>query len=130
MTHRFEELQTLVIGWARARSIIPNSTAVAQSRKTLEEAGELLEAVARRRVLFELTDLDPTLLDRPAVVQLKSKALAEFEDAIGDVLVTVINACALAGVDLNECLAGAYDEIKDRRGTMNAAGIFVKEPAA
>lgn len=130
MSVKFEELQTLVISWSRARSIIPNSTAVAQSRKTLEESGEMLEAAARRRVLFELTEADPTLADNAAVINLRALALGEFQDGVGDVLVTVINACALAGVDPNECLAGAYDEIKDRRGTMNAAGIFVKEPAA
>lgn len=127
MSVKFEELQTLVISWSRARSIIPNSTAVAQSRKTLEEAGEMLEAAARRRVLFELTEVDPTLADNPTVRALKGRSLLEFKDGVGDVLVTVINACALAGVNLNECLAGAYAEIKDRRGTMNAAGIFVKE---
>jgi hypothetical protein len=33
----------------------------------------------------------------------------------------------LADVDLVECFAGAYDEIKDRKGTMSAEGVFIKE---
>jgi hypothetical protein len=30
-------------------------------------------------------------------------------------------------VDLVNCLKSAYEEIKDRKGTMNEEGIFVKE---
>jgi hypothetical protein len=49
------------------------------------------------------------------------------EDGFGDVLVTLILAADLSGIDLTQALAYAYDEIKDRRGTMSPEGVFVKE---
>jgi uncharacterized protein YabN with tetrapyrrole methylase and pyrophosphatase domain len=53
---------------------------------------------------------------------------ADIIDGLGDVLVCLINVAALENVDLTHCLKSAYDEIKDRKGHMNAGGIFVKEP--
>lgn len=50
----------------------------------------------------------------------------EAKDAIGDILVVVIQMCRLRGYDLEECLEGAWNEIKDRKGTM-VEGVFVKE---
>jgi hypothetical protein len=31
------------------------------------------------------------------------------------------------GITLTECLEGAYNEIKDRKGTLLPSGVFVKE---
>lgn len=51
---------------------------------------------------------------------------AEMKDAIGDVLVVLIIESNILGLDPVECLRGAYDEIKNRKGkTIN--GAFVKE---
>ena len=47
-------------------------------------------------------------------------------DGIGDVVVTLICMSMQLGVDFNECLKMAYDEIKDRKGKM-IDGVFVKE---
>lgn len=88
----FSKHQMNVLRWAEARKIIQNSTPQAQLLKTVEELGELVGAVARNR--------------KPAI-----------EDGFGDVLVTLIIAADLCGVDLVECLANAYEEIKDRKGT-------------
>ena len=52
---------------------------------------------------------------------------AAMADAYGDILVTLIMGCACADLDLVECFKGAYNEIKDRKGHLNADGIFVKE---
>ena len=103
----YRDIEMKVIEWAQARKIIPNSTPVAQARKTLEEAGELLEAAAR------LDAGDAT-------------AIAAYKDAVGDVVVTLVNGCALADVDLVDCFYGSFQEIKDRKGHMNEQGIFVK----
>jgi hypothetical protein len=46
---------------------------------------------------------------------------------VGDVLVTLIMGAALADVNVVDCLAQAYDEIKDRKGTLLPNGIFQKE---
>jgi NTP pyrophosphatase (non-canonical NTP hydrolase) len=101
-SYRATEMQ--VIQWAQDRQIIPNSTPMAQAIKTKEEVGELFDA-------------------------LMTKDHAALRDAYGDILVTLIIGAALADVDLVDCLNDAYKEIKDRKGHLNAAGIFVKETA-
>ena len=98
----YANFEMKVIQWAEARQIIPNSTPVAQWKKGMEEMQELKDA------LDAADDL-------------------AIRDAVGDVVVCLINLCALADIDLVECLAGAYDQIKDRKGHMNEEGIFVKE---
>lgn len=98
----FHQLETQVIEWARARQIIPNSTAMAQAIKTHEELGELISALHRD----DLTD---------AI------------DAYGDILVTLIIGARLHGVNLVGCLQVAYDQIKDRKGTLRSDGVFVKD---
>ena len=39
----------------------------------------------------------------------------------------MVMGCACADLDLVECFKGAYEEIKDRSGTMGADGIFYKD---
>jgi uncharacterized protein YabN with tetrapyrrole methylase and pyrophosphatase domain len=92
-----------VIRWSEERGIIPNSTSVAQYRKAQEEMHELHTALINRN-------------------------RADIIDGLGDVLVCLINVAALENVDLTHCLLTAYNEIKDRKGHMNAGGIFVKQP--
>lgn len=101
----FQHLQNNVIDWARERQIIPNSTALAQAIKTHEELGELISALYR-------DDVTETI------------------DAYGDILVTLIIGARLAGVNLIGCLEVAYEQIKDRKGTLRSDGVFVKESAA
>lgn len=98
----YAALEIEVIRWAEARGIVQNSTPIAQARKTLEEAGELLEAAAKG--------------DQAA-----------YKDAIGDVLVTLIVGAACSDVDVTSCLEQAYESIKDRKGFLRADGVFVKE---
>lgn len=116
MGQHFKGLELEVIRWAEARKIIPNSTPLAQARKTLEEAGELLSAAA----MMEAADLCRSPFAH-------SSARRDYQDAIGDVLVTLIIGAALADVDVEACLAQAYAEIKDRKGYLREDGIFVKE---
>jgi hypothetical protein len=47
-------------------------------------------------------------------------------DGIGDCTVTLILAAELAGLDFEQCLQFAYDEIKGRTGAM-VGGQFVKD---
>lgn len=100
----FEELELKVTQWASARKIIPNGKPAAQLMKTMSELGELADATLK-------TDW------------------AEIEDGVGDVLVTLILYCRLQDIDIVDCLRGAYDTIKDRKGTLTPEGIFVKETA-
>jgi NTP pyrophosphatase (non-canonical NTP hydrolase) len=49
------------------------------------------------------------------------------EDSIGDVMVCLVNYCALQDINLVTCIEKAYTEIKDRKGTLMPNGVFVKE---
>lgn len=97
-----DELVILVERWAKERRIIPNSTPMAQLLKTMSELGELADATLKG--------------DRDGVV-----------DGVGDVLVTLIIYARLSGVEIVDCLASAYDTIKDRKGHLTPEGVFVKE---
>lgn len=97
----YAEIEMKVVQWSEARKIIPNSTPFAQSIKAVEEINELVDA-------------------------LRDDNKAEAIDAVGDTLVCLINVCALLDVNLTDCLAAAYNEIKDRKGHMNAEGFFIK----
>lgn len=98
----YAELEMKVIQWSEARKIIPNSTPIAQWKKGMEEMEELRDALVAN--------------DRTEAI-----------DAVGDTVVCLINICALLDINLVDCLASAYNEIKDRKGYMNEEGIFVKE---
>ena len=102
METNFYELRGLVEAWARERNIIPYATTSAQLMKAVSEMGELADAEGKR--------------DLPAI-----------KDAVGDIVVCLINYCALHDIDIIECLAGAYNEIKDRKGHLMSDGTFVKE---
>lgn len=118
IVNSYRILELDVIRWAEDRQIIPNSTPIAQAGKTLEEAGELLESAARMKAMLD------TGIDRNASIY--QAELKRYRDAVGDIVVTLINGCALADVDLVDCLEMAYEEIKDRKGTLMPNGVFVK----
>lgn len=98
----WSEIELKVLRWAEARRIIPHATPASQLLKAVSEIGELCDAEGK--------------IDRSAI-----------EDAVGDVLVCLINYCALRDIDMTNCLASAYEQIKDRRGTLMPDGTFVKE---
>jgi NTP pyrophosphatase (non-canonical NTP hydrolase) len=98
----YAETELKVIRWSEARQIIPNSTPLAQCKKAFEEVNELYEALR---------------------INNKEEAI----DAVGDTVVCLINVCALMDVNLTDCLEAAYEQIKDRSGTMREDGIFYKD---
>lgn len=103
MPHRnYNLLELDIIRWAEDRRIIPNAKPHTQLMKAGSELGELFDA------------------------ELKGD-LPKIKDGVGDVMVCLINYCALRDISMLDCLAAAYDEIKDRRGTMTPDGTFVKE---
>ena len=51
---------------------------------------------------------------------------AEFEDAVGDAIVTLINIAAIKGVPAEECLAKAFNVIRLRKGLTRPTGDFVR----
>lgn len=97
----YNELEALVIAWAKEKQIISKGTPEAQSFKTLEETNELIEAIHRG--------------DREETI-----------DALGDILVTIIIQAEMQGLKLTECLESAYNVISKRNGRM-IDGTFVKD---
>jgi NTP pyrophosphatase (non-canonical NTP hydrolase) len=49
------------------------------------------------------------------------------KDAVGDVMVCLINYCALKDINLVDCLNLAFEQIKHRKGHLMPDGTFVKE---
>ena len=98
----YAALESDVVRWAEARKIIPNSTPAAQLLKAFSEMGELADATTKGN---------------------REDAM----DAVGDVLVCLINYCALQDFNMVDCLELAYDQIKHRKGTLLPSGVFVKE---
>jgi len=96
---KFEEL---VLKWSLDRKILYNSSREAQTLKAVSEMGELADAVAKGDIL-------------------------SVQDAIGDVMVCLVNVAALTGTDITTCAKYAWNQIKDRKGTMLTNGVFVKE---
>jgi len=96
-----EQLIDRIIQWGEDRNLIKGSTPERQVMKTQEELDELKEAIGEE--------------NGPAIM-----------DGIGDVTVTLILIAAQLGMRFEDCVAAAYEEIKDRKGRM-IDGFFVKE---
>ena len=98
----YAEVELQIIRWAEARKIIPNSTPDTQLLKAMSELGELADATIKK--------------DREGII-----------DGVGDVLVCLVNYCALQNIDLVNCMEVAYSQIKHRKGTLLPNGVFVKK---
>ena len=85
--------------WHHDRNLIDGATSKDQVLKLIQEVGELSDSVCKGE---------------------------DVKDDIGDCIDILINIEEREGTTLEECLAVAYDDIKDRKGRM-VDGIFVKE---
>lgn len=99
-----ETLEQQVIQWAEDRSIFQKATPYKQAQKTLEECGELLYAIGKQ--------------DNADISFEDASIKEEVADAIGDVLVTLAIQAKMQDLTLEECFQSAYNEIKDRTGSM------------
>jgi NTP pyrophosphatase (non-canonical NTP hydrolase) len=95
--NRFE----LIRDWAAIRGIYDEGNSHTQYVKLMEEAGELAQGLLK-------------------------KDAHEIKDAIGDIVVVLTNLAALEGMQIEECIDSAYNEIANRKGKMEN-GTFVKE---
>jgi NTP pyrophosphatase (non-canonical NTP hydrolase) len=86
--------------WAKDKGIYDKGNSHTQYVKLMEEAGELAAA----------------LLNKDAY---------EIKDAIGDMVVVLTNLAALEGMQIENCIDSAYNEIANRIGVMHN-GTFVK----
>ena len=94
---RFE----LIRDWADSRGIYNEGNTHTQYVKLMEEAGELAQALLKKDVY-------------------------EIKDAIGDMVVVLTNLAALEGMQIENCIDAAYNEIANRKGKM-INGTFVKQ---
>lgn len=95
-----DELTSKIKQWAIDRNL-HTANPDKQMLKLFEELGELAEGMAK---------------DKPE----------QISDSIGDVYVVLTILSLQLGIHIEDCIAEAYDEIKDRRGKM-IDGVFVKE---
>jgi NTP pyrophosphatase (non-canonical NTP hydrolase) len=91
----------LIRQWAEDRNLIEGSDLKSQFVKLIEEAGELANAIGKKNDI-------------------------EFADAIGDMFVVLTIIAAQNRMHIEDCIDGAWQEIKDRKGKM-LDGIFVKD---
>ena len=93
------DYEQLIAQWHRDRNLIEGSTDKDQYLKLIQEAGELSDSLCKEK---------------------------DIRDDVGDMMVVLINIMVRNNLTMKECLAVAYDDIKDRKGKM-IEGIFVKE---
>lgn len=98
----FNIIELDVVRWGEARGIVQNSTSAAQVKKTQEEVQELVDAIAAN--------------DKAGII-----------DAIGDVMVTLTMIAAIEDVPLVACYQAAYNQIKNRKGYLDANGLWIKD---
>ena len=91
----------LIRQWAEDRGIYAEGNSHTQYVKLMEEAGELAKA-------------------------LLNKDVYEIKDAIGDMVVVLTNLAVLEGMQIENCIDSAYNEIANRKGEM-INGTFVKQ---
>ena len=97
---KYQELEPLIIKWAKDKGILDKGNPKAQCDKTHKEVYELHQAIETN--------------DRPEII-----------DALVDILVTIIIQAEMQGLKLEECLESAYNVISKRTGKM-INGTFVK----
>lgn len=98
----YKYVEELIVAWAKDRKIIPNATPASQLLKMVSEVGELADAENHG--------------DDAAI-----------RDAVGDIMVCLINYSKLKNIDIVDCMVLAYEEIKHRRGTLLPNGVFLRE---
>jgi NTP pyrophosphatase (non-canonical NTP hydrolase) len=89
-----------ILDWAFARGLHTGDKS-RQMLKLMEETGELAAAVARYNI--------------DGII-----------DSIGDIYVVLVILAMQFGLNIDDCIREAYEEIKDRKGKL-INGVFVKE---
>ena len=126
-------LTQLIAQWHHKRNLIDGATDWSQTGKLLEEFVELVAAqmpttTAPEDIHGEVSlMLDGLLVNgriKPRLVN--QSRLDAITDAIGDMAVVAINITERNNTTYAQCIKGAYNEIKHRKGKM-VNGTFVKE---
>ena len=114
---KYNELEPLIIQWAKDKEILEKATPLTQFDKTQEEVDELFEALENQHFGREnYTNYKGNFVNTEE----------EIQDALGDILVTIIIQAKMQGLKLEDCLESAYNVISKRSGQM-IDGQFVKD---
>jgi len=97
LTNEFEPIRN----WARERNLYESGNPKTQFVKLGEEFGELAKAILKNDEI-------------------------EIQDAIGDMVVVLVNLAHLSGYKIEACINDSYEVIKNRKGKMEN-NTFVKE---
>lgn len=97
--HDVPRLLSKVTEWAQDRNLIKGATSKDQCLKLIQEVGELSDSLCKQKSPI---------------------------DDIGDCMVVLTILAEQQGLTIQQCLEHAYNDIKDRKGTM-IDGVFVKE---
>ena len=94
---------------------------------------ERIREWATNRCLYEKGDVKTQFVKLSEEFGEVAKAIiqndnAELKDGIGDMVVVLTNLAHIAGTSIEECMELAWNEIKNRKGSMQN-GSFVKEVA-
>jgi NTP pyrophosphatase (non-canonical NTP hydrolase) len=91
----------LIREWAEERGLYADGDPKTQALKLVEEVGETCRAILKK--------------NKPEVI-----------DGIGDCIVVLTNLAELIDVPIEDCIAAAYEEIRNRKGKM-VNGTFKKD---
>ena len=112
--------------WHNLRQLVTGSTDQAQLKKLLEEFMELSCSIYANKPANQVVGIVKGMLDDlEHNNRIKADDGSGKKDAIGDMIVVLVNIAERNDTYLRECLAGSYNEIKDRKGLMKN-GIYVK----
>lgn len=99
LNHNVPNVLRQITQWHYDRNLIKGSDDKSQFAKLIQECGELSDNICKGK---------------------------DISDDIGDIMVVLINIAERNGLSIQECLGQAWDDIKDRKGTMRD-GVFIKE---
>lgn len=124
-------LNKKIVQWHKDRNLIDGATDFTQSGKLMEEFLELIASQfygqSPDKIASHAHEMIENLLvnGRIKTVESNQKQIAKL-DAIGDMVVVLINIAERNGVSIEHCTELAWSEIKNRKGKM-INGSFVKE---
>lgn len=142
---KYNELKLLIINWAKEKELIKKENAEKQYLKFLEEVGETGKAIINQDqsgIIDGFGDIAVTMIilgeqignsQELSDIQKPLKGITLY-DVVRRVSPEFVNPSAMNflfdcaysyGLNLNDCLLAAWNEIKDRKGT-TINGTFIK----
>ena len=141
-----QELQVLILNWAKEKDLLKSENAPKQRLKLLEEAGETARAILKNNTkeikdgigdIFVVLVILSEQLSEEILFDMNGVAKDDDQDFIflfDNILnskriyfsISYLNdICTKLNLDLTECANLAWNEIKDRTG-QTIAGTFIK----